>query len=36
MDFTVDSMIAARPPYSLSLGTWEDVNQCKWDMEKDI
>ena len=36
MDFTVDSMIAARPYILYLLGTWEDINQCNQDMEKSI
>ena len=31
----VESMIAARPP-SISLGTWEYVNQCIWNIAKEM
>ena len=31
--FTVESMTAARPPYSLSLRHLEDINQCNMDAE---
>ena len=36
MDFTVESMTAARAPYSLSFRHLKDINQCNWDMEKGI
>ena len=35
MGFTVESMTAARPPYSLSFRHLEDINQCNWDVEKE-
>ena len=34
--FTVESMTAARPPYSLSFRHLKDINQCNWDIEKGI
>ena len=33
MGFTVESMTAARPPYSLSFRHMEDINQCNRDAE---
>ena len=36
MGFTVESMTAARPPYSSSFSHLEDINQCNWDIEKGI
>ena len=36
MGFTVESMTAARPPYSLSFRHLEDINQCNWNIEKGI
>ena len=36
MGFTVESMTAARPPYSLSFRHLEDINQCNWDIGKGI
>ena len=36
MGTTVESIIAARPPYSLSFRHLEDINQCNWDIEKGI
>ena len=34
--FTVESMTAARPPYSLSFRHLKDINQCNLDIEKGI
>ena len=36
MGFTVESMTAARPSYSLSFRHPEDINQCNWNIEKGI
>ena len=36
MGFTVESMNAARPLYSLSFRHLKDINQCNWDIEKGI
>ena len=36
MGFTVESMTAARPPYSVSFRHLKDINQSNWDIEKRI
>ena len=33
MGFTVESMNAARPLYSLSFRHLKDIDQCNWDIE---